>query len=141
MQPLVERLCAACTRVTGLGAAAGDGYAPVQSAADWRAGIGGAPLPGSSDGDSQRRRERGAKALEERLGLKGSGGSLRKGGSAIPSLPTIHAGDTPASTPMGAAPPAFATTPKAAAAEEEGDVEAGGDGDGNGAAVIEAASE
>lgn len=66
LQPLVDRAAGACTRVTGLGSAA----ASQQQQAGWNYGLGGGALPGSDAGDAARRRERGSKALEERLGLK-----------------------------------------------------------------------
>lgn len=114
LQPPVDQVAGACTRLTGLGASTGS---QAQQAA-WNYGMGGSVLPGTDDGEAARRRwvagcaagpagelppheqmgickaweaarvfaggvstcacccrcgwrrERGAKALEERLGLK-----------------------------------------------------------------------
>lgn len=107
MQPPVDRLAAACTRVTGLGDAAGS----EAHQAAWRSALGGGQAPGGGFGgegdlDAARRRQRGAKALEERLGLK-------KAASAA----SVPAGDAAAAAPGTAEPPAAAAEAAAAAAE------------------------
>lgn len=141
LQPPVETLAAACTRVTGLGDGGGQ-----QHQAAWRAAlVGGAALPGSiaDTGDAARRRwalrgggklclqryrqpglpawlhslstalpcmrcrERGARALEERLGLKraasaastNAGAEAPSGGDAAPA-----AAPTKAATPTKLSP-------------------------------------
>ncbi|KAL4434357.1 hypothetical protein ABPG75_000798 [Micractinium tetrahymenae] len=116
LQPPVDRAAGAVTRLTGLGAAAA---AAQQHQAGSYYGMGGSALPGSDAGDAARRRERGAKALEERLGLK-------KGAAGATGLPAGAAapGGNGSATAAGAADGA---APQAAAAGEQQDVEAGGE--------------
>ncbi|KAK9829700.1 hypothetical protein WJX72_007428 [[Myrmecia] bisecta] len=58
LQPAVDKVAGACARLgPGAAGAAGPGYV-----------LGATPLPGSDNADATRRRERGARALEERLG-------------------------------------------------------------------------
>lgn len=145
LHPPIDRLAAACTRLTGLGNAAGS----QQHQAAWRSAlVGGAALPGSLDvaDDAARRRERGARALEERLGLKKASSA-----SPVPTAVPIDATAEPASSvgdsasaaaapnaakspgPAGskpASPGPAPTAAPAAASEPEPDLEAGlADGD------------
>lgn len=110
LQPPVDRIAGAVTRLTGLGAAS---TAAQQQQAGSYYGLGGAVLPGSDAGDAARRRERGAKALEERLGLKKSAAGA-------------------GSLPAAAAPPGSNGNPEAAGAASDAAaqaVEAGGQPD------------
>lgn len=72
VQPAIDTVAGFCTKLTGLGASSGG--QPQHAAFNYGMGgavlPGGAMLPGTEAGDAARRRERGAKALEERLGLK-----------------------------------------------------------------------
>ncbi|PRW59366.1 transmembrane 115 [Chlorella sorokiniana] len=136
LHPPIDRLAAACTRLTGLGSAAGS----QQHQAAWRSAlVGGAALPGSLDvaDDAARRRERGARALEERLGIKKAASA-----SSVPTAVPIGAVAEPASSSggnaeaaaaqkatkspvRGGSKPASPVPPPAAAAASEPDLEAG----------------
>jgi hypothetical protein len=149
LQPPVDQLSAACTRLTGLGAASSGQQQP----ASYHYGLGGSVLPGTEDSDAARRRcatrawgllpggsglaaerclssskaagcewlaplprhrvacrERGAKALEERLGMKKAGSA-----ASVPPAAAAAAGSTAAQE----------AAPAAKAAAAAGDVEAG----------------
>ena len=122
LQPPIDRLAAACTRLTGLGDTAGS----QQHQAAWRSAlVGGAALPGSiaDTGDAARRRERGAKALEERLGLKkaasaGSSGALEAGGGGAAPVAALA---PVATAPAARKSPGVKSPPKPA----EPDLESG----------------
>ncbi|PSC67919.1 transmembrane 115 [Micractinium conductrix] len=109
LQQPVDRAAGACTRLTGLGKAAGS----AQHQVAWNYGMaGGATLLGSDAGDAARRRERGAKALEERLGMA--------------KAATAKAAAAPAAPAALAAGPAGNA---AAADQAEADVESAAGGD------------
>lgn len=113
LQPPVDRLAAACTRLTGLGDAAGS----EAHQAAWRSALGGQAPPGSGFGgeadlDAARRRQRGAKALEERLGLKKAASA-----ASVPSNGAPAAAAAAAAAPGAAEPPASAATAAVAAAD------------------------
>lgn len=57
VQAPVDALAIACSKITGLDVKTRKGYQPLS-------------MPAATDSDAARRRERGAKALEERLGMK-----------------------------------------------------------------------
>lgn len=118
LQPPVDRIAGAATRLTGLGAA---GAASQQQQAGSYYGLGGAALPGSNAGDAARRRERGVKALEERLGLKKAGSAAGTEGVPLATAPPGSNGST------AAAGAASGAAVQAAAAGEQQDLEAGGE--------------
>lgn len=115
LQPPIDRAAGAVTRLTGLGAASA--VSQQQQAGSYY-GLGGATLPGSDAGDAARRRERGAKALEERLGLKKAGTT---GVAGLPGAPAL-AGSNGSAAAAGAASGAAV---QAADAGEQQDLEAG----------------
>eukprot|EP00887_Chlorella_sp_A99_P000679 scaffold5.g679.t1 len=135
-QPAVDRVSGAVARVARLGSAHGEAGG---------AGAGGAPYSlaaGSSGtalapdgGDAARRRERGARALEERLGLKAkaaaaaaaAGGSSGGGGAApVPAPAANLAPEAPAATAAAdtEAPPPADGAEAAPAAPSEAAAEA-----------------
>ncbi|KAL6769584.1 hypothetical protein ACKKBG_A31585 [Auxenochlorella protothecoides x Auxenochlorella symbiontica] len=84
--PLAEQLAVLCSRLTGLRAA----ERSVPSVGSGL-GLGGAVLPGTGAADAARRRERGQRALEERLGLAEEAG-LPRGPTRGASATSLHQG-------------------------------------------------
>lgn len=112
-QPVVDRAAAACARVTRIAELTGtDAAAAAQSSAI----LLGRGAPSQDASEASRRRERGARALEERLGANGSGGVGVKRAVERASSSVSAAGLAAAleAVEAGAAPPLAAEASEAA---------------------------
>ena len=113
-QPAVERVSGAVTRVARLASIKGGGPRLPRGLAGAVAGAAGAALPAEAV-EAARRRERGARALEERLGVLNKAGDGEAAGPADIEAPAGPSVEEAAPAPAAAAA-ALAATPAAAAA-------------------------
>ncbi|KAL0029805.1 hypothetical protein WJX77_000962 [Trebouxia sp. C0004] len=70
LHPVIDRVAGLCSQVFRVGLQ----QAPARAESGTSYVLNGAPLPGSDNAEAARRRERGARALEERLGKKATAG-------------------------------------------------------------------
>lgn len=98
VQPVIDRVAGLCSKVFRVGLQP----AAARSASGSSLPLNGAPLPGSDNAEAARRRERGARALEERLGKK----ATASGQGTSHSPPASQPSDIEAPAPQESGEPA-----------------------------------